>query len=51
MHGMTAQTLHTEEERYSCLELRSQKKHLEVKERLLTGREMRLACEEQYDNN
>lgn len=47
MHGVTPQALRAEEERHRRLELRSQKKHLEVKERLLTGCEMRLACGEQ----
>lgn len=37
MHGVTTQTLNAEEECHRCLELRSQKKHLEVKEWLLAG--------------
>lgn len=43
MHGVTAQTLHPEQEGDGCLELRSQEQHLEVQEGLLAGREVRLS--------
>lgn len=44
MNGMAAQTFHSEEERYGCLKLCSQEKHLEVQEWLVAGREMGLTC-------
>lgn len=44
VHGVAAQSLHSEQEGHRCLELRGQEQHLEVQEGLLAGREMGLSC-------